>query len=171
MRAGGATMPLDPQIAGWGRFLVAGILATMALATLLEGSQGLRISRLSLPFMVGTMFSPRRRPAMAAGFVIYLLGGLVFSGFYWLVFAVLGVGTWWLGGLLGLGHGLFLLTVVLPLLPFVHPRMAAEHDGPTRAHGIEPPGFLALNYGFATPLTTLAAQAVYGIILGSLYPG
>jgi hypothetical protein len=31
---------------------------------------------------------------------------------------------------------------------------------------LEPPGFLALNYGSRTPLTTLAGQALYGAVLG-----
>lgn len=162
---------LDPLIARAGPFLVAAGLATMALATLLEGSQGLRISRLSLPFLVGTIFTPNRRRAMAVGFVLYLAGGFLFAGLYWLVFRVIGGASWWLGGLLGLGHGLFLLTAVMPVLPFIHPRMAAEHDGPCGAHGVEPPGFLGLNYGYPTPATTLVAQVIYGAILGGLFPG
>jgi hypothetical protein len=31
---------------------------------------------------------------------------------------------------------------------------------------LEPPGFMALNYGYATPVTTLAAHALYGAVLG-----
>lgn len=162
---------LDEFIAGGGRFLAAGGLATLSLATLLEGSQGLRISRLSLPFLMGAAFTDDRRTAMALGFAFYLTGGFVFAALYWLVFAVLGTGTWWLGALLGIGHGLFLLAVIMPILPLIHPRMAAEHDGPSRAHGLEPPGFLGLNYGYATPVTTLMAQAIYGAILGGLFPG
>lgn len=158
-------------VEGSGHFVVAAGLATAALATLLEGAQGLRISRLSLPFLVGTAFSPERRPAMAWGFVFYLIGGFLFAGLYWLAFRVTGWSGWWQGALLGLFHGLFLLVAVMPVLPFIHPRMAAEHDGPLGVQGIEPPGFLGLNYGYATPLSTLVAQAIYGAILGGLYPG
>jgi hypothetical protein len=46
--------------------------------------------------------------------------------------------------------------------------MASEYDGPRTKHVLEPPGFLGLNYGYATPLTTLLAQAVYGTTLGGL---
>src|SRR2546430_9993140 len=42
----------------------------------------------------------------------------------------IGVGTWWLGATIGFLHGLFLLVCVLPLLPYAHPRMASEYDGP-----------------------------------------
>jgi len=31
---------------------------------------------------------------------------------------------------------------------------------------LEPPGFLALHYGYRTPMAALIAQTVYGIILG-----
>ncbi|MGE5503818.1 MAG: hypothetical protein ACM31L_05290 [Actinomycetota bacterium] len=152
-------------------FAVAGGLATLALSTLLEGSQGLRLSRLSLPFLVGTAFSDDRRRAMAMGFVFYLAGGFVFAAAYWLAFAATGRHGWLEGAVLGAVHGAFLLVAVTPLLPFVHPRMASEHDGPATAHGIEPPGFMALNYGAATPVVTLLAHSAYGAILGALYPG
>jgi len=44
--------------------------------------------------------------------------------------------------------------------------MASEYDGPTALRQLEPPGFLGLNYGSRTPLTTLLGQAVYGAVLG-----
>jgi hypothetical protein len=40
--------------------------------------------------------------------------------------------------------------------------MADEDEGPDPTSMLQPPGFLALNYGPQTPLTTLAARMVYG---------
>lgn len=57
----------------------------------------------------------------------------------------------------------------MPLLPSVHPSMASEHRGPEPTRALEPPGFLALNYGRSTPVITVAAHVVYGIVLGALY--
>jgi hypothetical protein len=54
----------------------------------------------------------------------------------------------------------------MPLLPFIHPRMASEYDGATRIKQLEPPGFMGLNYGYRTPATALAGQALYGAVLG-----
>lgn len=34
---------------------------------------------------------------------------------------------------------------------------------------LEPPGFLALNYGYQTPVSALIAHLAYGVILGSFY--
>ena len=67
---------------------------------------------------------------------------------------------------LGFCTALFLLVCALPLLPYAHPRMASEHDGPSSGFRLEPPGFLGLNYGRGTPLTLLVAQTVYGAALG-----
>jgi len=55
---------------------------------------------------------------------------------------------------------------VLPLLSYMHPRLASEHDGPASGFRLEPPGFMGLNYGRGTPLTTLLAQTIYGLTLG-----
>ena len=92
--------------------------------------------------------------------------GWVFALLYFLFFASIGMATWWLGAALGFLHGLFLLVGALPLLPYAHPRMASEHDGPSNVVLLEPPGFMGLNYGRGTPLTLLAAQTVYGATLG-----
>ena len=47
--------------------------------------------------------------------------------------------------------------------------MASEIRGPTAVRQLEPPGFLARNYGLATPFTSLIAHVVFGAILGGLY--
>jgi hypothetical protein len=143
-----------------------GLVATGAMTTILEGSQGLGLSRLSLPFLCGAFFTDDRRWALAIGFVVYTLGGWAFAFLYYALFASIGMFTWWLGALAGLAHGLFLLVCVLPLLPFGHPRMASEYHGASELRRIEPPGFLAMNYGVRTPLVTLLGQAIYGATLG-----
>jgi hypothetical protein len=61
------------------------------------------------------------------------------------------------------------LTAALPTLPGLHPRMASEQRGPTPTRQLEPPGFLALNYGRRTPLSVVLAHLLYGGILGAFY--
>ena len=148
------------------RLLLWGLAATVAMTTILEGSRGLGWSRLSLPFLVGTLFTTNRNRAVVLGFIAYVIGGWLFAMLYFLFFASIGFASWWLGAALGILHGLFLLVCALPLLPNAHPRMASEHDGPRRTYVLEPPGFLGLNYGRQTPLTTLIGQTVYGATLG-----
>jgi hypothetical protein len=148
--------------------LIWGLVATVAMTTVLQGAQGLGLSRLSLPFLAGTFFTGDRRRAVIVGFVIYVIGGWLFAFLYFVLFASVGLYTWWLGATAGLLHGLFLLVCGLPLLPYLHPRMASEYDGASAIRQLEPPGFMGLNYGPRTPLTTLAGQAAYGAVLGGL---
>lgn len=149
--------------------LVWGAVATATMTTLMEGGQLLGQSRMSLPFLFGTAFAGRRDLAVVLGFVLYSAGGILFAFFYAAAFATLGYVSWWLGTLMGFAHGLFLVAVFLPLLPYVHPRMANEYDGPTKTRRLEPPGPFGLNYGRRTPLITIAGQTLYGAILGAAF--
>jgi hypothetical protein len=153
----------------WPSWLLSGFLATLALSTLLSSSQGFGLTRMNLPYLIGTFFTPEREKAKAYGFIVHLLNGWIFSILYVLVFENLHLANWWFGAILGLAQALFLLTVGMSLMPGLHPRMASEHDGPTANRQLEPPGFMALHYGFQTPVSVLLAHAAFGAILGALY--
>lgn len=135
----------------------------------MAASQGLGWSRISFPFMLGTIFTRHRSRAMVAGFVGHIVVGVLFAILYALVFESWGRSVWWTGALLGLYHGLFVLVVVASYLPHVHPRMAGKHHGPTPTRQLEPPGFMAINYGRRTPAVTLFAHVIYGLLLGAFY--
>ena len=45
-----------------------GFVGTVILTTLMAGSQGLGLSRINFPFMLGTMFTPNRDRAKLIGF-------------------------------------------------------------------------------------------------------
>ncbi len=153
----------------WPSVLLWGFFATIVLTTLLSASQGLGLSRMSIPFLLGTIVTPDRKRANLLGFALHLANGWLFALLYALAFEAWGSATWWLGATLGLVHGFATLAILMPLLPSLHPRMAAEDHGPAPTPQLEPPGFLALHYGRGTPLATLLAHAVYGGILGGLY--
>lgn len=146
--------------------LVWGIVATAVTVSIMAASQNLGWSRLSMSFLIGSAFSADRRSANVVGMVLYLIGGWLFAFFYYLFFAVLGRAGWWTGALLGFVHGALLLTILLPLMPYMHPRMASEYDGPSGMRRLEPPGFLGLHYGYPTPIAALVAHVAYGAILG-----
>jgi hypothetical protein len=147
--------------------LVWGFAATATLSAVMYGAQRLGYSRLSIPFLIGTLFTGERASAQALGVVFYLMGGWLFAFVYYFIFAAVGRTGWEIGLLIGAVHGAVLLVMLLPLLPYVHPRMASEYEGPSRARRLQPPGFLGLNYGYRTPLTTIVAHALYGLILGA----
>jgi len=146
-----------------------GLVATAALAIIMAAGQGMGITRISIPFILGTMLTPSRDRAGVLGLLCQIAIGWLFALGYALVFESLGAAGWWRGALLGGFHGLFVLMVALPTLPGLHPRMASATRGPEPTRALEPPGFLALNYGRRTPIVTLLAHVVYGTILGAFY--
>ena len=143
-----------------------GFAATAAMSVVMFVSQWLGYSRLSLPFLLGSLFTGERSSANALGIVLYLLGGWLFAFMYFFIFESIGRAGWELGTLVGATQGLLMLTMILPLLPHIHPRMASEYDGPAHGRRLQPPGFFALNYGYRTPLAVIAAHALFGAILG-----
>lgn len=151
--------------AGWALF---GIVATTALTAVMMAAQLAGRTRLDLPLLLGTLVTEDPDRARVAGFFIHLIDGQGFALGYAATFALLDRATWWLGGLLGLLHAAVALTVVVPLLPGVHPRIASNRDGRSTRAALEPPGLLALNYGHQTPIVTIAAHVVYGVALGLL---
>ena len=146
-----------------------GFVATIVLTTLMSAAQGLGLSRMSLPLILGTMLTPDRDRAPMLGFLVHLANGWVFAIVYALAFERWGRATWWLGAGIGLVHALAVLIAVMPVLPGFHPRMASERRGPEPTRALEPPGFLALHYGHRTPAVTIVAHLVYGAILGGFY--
>jgi hypothetical protein len=153
----------------WVSWLLWGFVATLLMTTTLAGAQGLGLTRMNLPLVLGLMLRPDRDKAKLYGFFMNLGNGWVFSLLYVLVFESWGAVQWWRGVVMGLLHGLFVLTVIMSMLPGVHPRMASEQHGPTANRGLEPPGFLALNYGISTPVSVLLSHAVFGAVLGAFY--
>ena len=100
---------------------------------------------------------------------MHLINCWLFATVYAAAFQSWRRASWWLGALMGLVHASFVLVVGLPLLPGMHPRMASEQQGPTPTRQLEPPGFLALDYGKRTPLSIVVSHVIYGAILGAFY--
>jgi uncharacterized membrane protein YagU involved in acid resistance len=153
----------------WWSWAFSGFIATLALSAMLSTSQGLGLTRMNLPYLLGSIITNDRDRARIYGFVAHILTGWVFSVFYALIFEDVRRANWWFGLLLGVAHALLVLTVGMMILPSVHPRMATERHGPTAVRQLEPPGFMALNYGYQTPVSVFLSHAAFGAILGVLY--
>jgi uncharacterized membrane protein YagU involved in acid resistance len=149
--------------------LLWGFASTVVLTSVLAGSQGFGMTRMNIPYLLGTIFTPNRDRAKFIGFFLHFGNGWIFSLIYVAAFQTLQRSTWWLGGIIGVVQGFFVLTMALPVLPALHPRMANEQYGPTVVRQLEPPGFLGLHYGIQTPISVLIAHAVFGAILGAFY--
>jgi hypothetical protein len=150
----------------WGA-LAGGFVGTLLLTTGMRAATELRVTRIDLPFLLGTAFSADRVRAGAIGYVLHFGFGLVFALGYYAIFAALGEAGWWLGALLGVVHAAFAGTALVSiLLPLVHPRMGSTFTDASSAPLLEPPGFLLLNYGTRTPLVMLVVHVAYGALVG-----
>jgi hypothetical protein len=148
--------------------LVWGPIATVVMTTIESGAQGLGLSRVSMPFVLGTMLTANRDRAGIVGFFIHVAVGVTLAFVYALVFEQVGA-TWWIGGIIGAVHALFVLAGLMPVLPAIHPRMASETAGPDQLRQLQPPGFFALHYGRRTMALVLASHVAYGAVLGAFY--
>jgi hypothetical protein len=151
--------------AGWALF---GLLAPSMLTAVMIAAQLAGLTRLDLPLLLGTMVIADPDRARVAGFFIHLAIGEGFALGYAAGFALLDTATWWLGALFGLVHVSLALTVLVPLLPGIHPRMASDRAGPASIAVLEPPGLFGLNYGVETPLVAVVSHLAFGIALGLL---
>jgi hypothetical protein len=147
---------------------LAGFAATIVLTTFMSASQGFGFTRMSIPFLIGTIFTPSRDRAMVVGSAVHMVNGMVFALVYAAMFRQVGHASMALGAAMGFVHAAFVLTVGMVVLPGLHPHMVSEYHGPTPNRLLQPPGFLALHYGRRTPLVTLIAHLIYGAILGGL---
>lgn len=152
----------------WVGWAVFGLLATAVLTAIMIAAQLLGWTRLDLPLVLGTMVTEDPDRARVAGFFIHLAIGEGFAFGYAVGFALLDTATWWLGALFGLIHVGVALTILVPLLPGVHPRMASDRAGPASMAVLEPPGLLGLNYGVQTPTVAVISHLAFGIALGLL---
>ena len=150
----------------WGA-LVGGLVGTVVLTTVLRAASELGLTRMDIPFLLGTAVTTDRVHAKAIGYALHFGFGLLFALAYYAVFLVIDESGFLLGGLFGLVHALFAGTALVNvLLPVVHPRMGTDFTAAGSAPLLEPPGFLLLNYGRQTPLATIVAHVAYGAIVG-----
>jgi hypothetical protein len=150
----------------WGA-LAGGFAGTLVLTTVLRTASEARLTRMDLPFLLGTAVTADRRRAKVVGYVAHFGFGLVFALVYYGLFQAIGRAGWALGAIFGLVHGVFsACALVNILLPVVHPRMGTPFTAAGSSPLIEAPGFLMRNYGRSTPLVSLVAHVLYGTIVG-----
>jgi hypothetical protein len=150
----------------WGA-LAGGFIGTLVLTTILRTASELRLTRMDIPFLLGTAFTTNRLRAKALGYALHFVAGLVFALVYYAIFVAIDESGWWLGAIFGFIHALFAATALVNLLlPLVHPHMGSPLSAANTTPLLEPPGFLMLNYGPQTPLANIVAHIAYGALVG-----
>lgn len=150
----------------WGA-VAGGFAGTLVLTTALRAGSELRLTRIDLPFLLGTAVTTDRVRAKALGYVAHFIFGQLFALAYFGLFTALDRAGWLLGAIFGSAHGLFAATALVNvLLPLVHPRMGSPYTAAGASPLLEPPGFLMLNYGRGTPVVSFVAHVAYGALVG-----
>jgi hypothetical protein len=152
--------------------LAGGFVGTLVLTTGLRLAQIAGLTRMDIPFLLGTAFTEDIRRAQAIGYAVHFVNGLLFALGYWLVFAAVDQAGWVFGAALGAIHAAFAGgALVNVLLPAVHPRMGTLWSDASDTPLLEPPGFMLSNYGRHTALVTLLGHVAYGAIVGGFAAG
>lgn len=152
----------------WGA-LAGGFVGTLVLTSALRTANELGMTRVDLPFLLGTAVTVDRGRAKAIGYLMHLVAGELFALVYYAIFVAIDTSGWPLGALFGLLHGIVSSTALVNvLLPVVHPRMGSPLSAANSSPLLEPPGFLMRNYGRGTMVATLVAHVAYGSIVGGL---
>jgi hypothetical protein len=147
--------------------LAGGFVGTLVLTTTLRAANELSLTRVDLPFLLGTTVTRDRARAKAIGYLMHLATGELFALVYFGIFVSIERSGWLLGALFGLLHGIFSTTALVNVvLPVVHPRMGSTLTAADSHPLLEPPGFLMRNYGRGTPIAALLAHIAYGAIVG-----
>jgi hypothetical protein len=150
----------------WGS-LAGGFLGTLVLTTALRAASEFGLTRMDLPFLLGTAFSEDRRRAKAIGYGLHFIAGQIFALLYYAMFSAINESGWLLGALFGLVHASFAGSALVNILvPTLHPRMGTSNTPAASNPLLEPPGFMMLNYGPSTPLVNVVVHIVYGSIVG-----
>lgn len=150
-----------------GAALAGGFAGTLVLTTVLRAGSEARLTRMDLPFLLGTAVTSDRRRAKVIGYLAHFGFGLLFALGYYGLFEAIGRAGWVWGAVFGLVHGLFSATALVNvLLPLVHPRMGSPFTAADASPLIEAPGFLMRNYGRSTFVVSLAAHILYGTLVG-----
>lgn len=147
--------------------LAGGFVGTLVLTTALRTAGELKLTRIDIPFLLGSAFTTNRTHAKALGYLLHFAFGQLFALGYYALFLALGHSGWMLGAMFGMAHGMFAGTALVNiLLPLIHPRMGTPLTSAPDTALLEPPGFLMLNYGLATPVVSLTAHIAYGALVG-----
>lgn len=147
--------------------LAGGFVGTIALTSGLRIAQETGVTRMDIPLLLGTAFSPSRSRAVLIGYALHFVNGLLFSLGYAGIFLAVGHEGAALGAGLGLAHGMISGGALLnAMLPTVHPRMGTPWSDAEETPLLESPGFLLANYGPRTAILSLALHVVYGAVVG-----
>lgn len=143
------------------KLLAAGFAATVLMTALMYMAPLMRMPKMDIAAMLGTMFLASPGPAFWLGLMLHLMMGTVlFPAVYHLLFRPLSGGGSGRGLLFGLLLWAAVNMMVMPMIGRIHPLVK---------NGMMPaPGFLMLKLGVLAPIGSFIGHLLYGVVLGKL---
>lgn len=134
--------------------IVAGLAGTLVFTWMLYYAGPLMsFPKMDIIGLIGSMFSTQRGPARALGTIGHIVMGTIFGLIYAIVWnAGFGAANWIWGIVFGVVHGLLVAFVGMPAMLAMHPRRPEMVSGSKGLMGM------------------LAGHAVFGLIVGLVYP-
>jgi hypothetical protein len=150
-----------------GAAILAGLIGGLAFLAVVYMGLGTGMTRMNFLTMLGSMMTPKasRGATYAIGLVIHLMAsavfGLVHAGILTAIDVTsVGSAAAW-NVLIGAVHGFGVLIVLPSMLSMAHPLV--------RNGDLERPGPFMTGFGSMTPVGSLAAHVVFGLVVGSIY--
>ncbi len=152
-----------------GAAILAGLIGGIAFLVVVYMGLGIGMTRMDLLRMLGTMMAPKSSSAGAyvLGFVIHMMLSAAFGLAHAGILTALDVATvgsaaaWDL--LIGAVHGAAVLIALPIMLDMAHPLV--------RRGELERPGVALMGFGTMTPVGSLMAHVVFGLVTGAIYAG
>jgi hypothetical protein len=152
-----------------GAAIVAGLIGGLAFLAVVYMGLGTGMTRMNFLSILGSMMAPKasRGTTKAIGFAIHMMMSAIFGLAYAGILTAIDVtsvgsaSTW--GVLVGAAHGAGVLLVMPMMLTIAHPLV--------RTGDLERPRALMTGFGPMTPIGSLAAHVVFGLVVASIYAG
>src|SRR5436305_13836787 len=84
----------------WSSWLLWGFASTVVLTSILPGSQRIGMTRMNIPYMLGTIYTPSRDRAKFIGSFFHFTNGWLFSLLYVVAFQIIGTSSCCFGALI-----------------------------------------------------------------------
>lgn len=151
--------------AGWA--VLAGLAGGVAFLMVVYMGFAVGMTRMNFLEVLGTMFVPdgSKNTAYGVGLGVHLMMSAAFGLAHAGLLQAIGVTTvgqaagWDL--LIGAGHGLVILAMMPVALELMHPLV--------RKHAMDSPGIALTGFGSGTPIGSLMAHVVFGVVTGAIY--
>ena len=109
--------------------IIAGSTGRMAMLLLIYGGPLIRLPRIDVVSLLGSLAAPNKQDAVTLGGAIHFTMGILFAMIYAAFWSVgIGSPTWWWGIIFGAIHGMLVIGALFVLMR-VHPQLSASFKG------------------------------------------